>query len=458
MFKGTYLDVYLTCKEGEKAVHIVLNIPESNFNSADFFTWVAEIGLKKKHYEEQRIEGNDDLLKVELIALLEVGREEIIKREIDDFLENTLKLSKENIYVSEISDKLIIDSAPYLMTDRLLGERGMLLPIYSKKNFIRSMNDLILAFGYDIMGKFSNGYYTNGYAYMGSHYLEKCKELCLDRTKIDESKNKKIIQNLFHSFYAAEILDIAKKDVEGKTLIKVQVRDNFFLYHPTCESRLDVHNGLLSTVIGLNVRNCAVLRDILTGFFEKIYLDAGNDVGYSHGLEDKKYSGFEYDFIDGNHCILDFENPNWKPVSTSNKIEYKKLNSMAEEHPDVRNHCCKAVNLMKRYRVFIDKKTRNPVPWNNLDEKDPNIIHLDYLSFTQNRVGDMSLKEALSFKKRVDEDFYIWRSEVNKIFYVYFFSENSANILNNHFVKREPDPEEEVCTFFFYDREFIDYS
>lgn len=460
MFKGKYIDIYLSCEEGEKAVHIVLNITENCYDSTLFSKWIADTGLKKKHYEEQRIDGNNGLLKVELIALLEAGREEEIKQKIDDFLEKELNLSKENIYISEISDKLIIDSAPYLMTGRLSGERGMLLPIYSKKNFIRSMNDLILAFGYDIMGKFSNGYYTNGYAYMGSHYLEKCKELGLDRTKIEESKNKKIIQDLFHSFYAAEILDIAKKEVDGKTLIKLQVKDNFFLYHPTCESRLDVHNGLLSTVIGLYGRNCAVLRDILTGFFEKIYLDAGIDVGISHGLEVNKYSGFEYDLMDGNNCLFDFENPNWIPVSKNKKIEYFKWKNNSEEHPNIRKDCCKAVNLMKRYKVFIDKETRNPVTWNELDLKDPNILPLDYLSFTQNRMGDQSLKEAFSFKKRVDEDFYIWRSEINKIFYTFFFSEGSVRPLNTHLVKREPDPDpkDDVCTFFFYDREFIDYS
>jgi hypothetical protein len=459
MFKGKYLDVYLVCKEGEKAVHIILNISASNYDPVKFFSWITDAGLKKKNYEEQPIDGSDDLLKVELIALLEAGREGEIKKKIDDFL-GKLNLSKENIYVSEITDKLIIDSAPYLMTGRISKESGKLLPIYSKKHFIRSMNDLILAVGFDIMGKFSNGYYTNGYTYMGRQYLEKCQELGFDRTKIDEPQNKRIIQELSHSCYAAEITGIAKKEVDGKAMIKVQVKDNFFLYHPTCESRLDVHNALLSSVISLKVRNCAVLRDILTGFFEKIYLDAGLDAGYAHGLEDKKYSGFEYDFIDGNHCILDFESSNWNPVSTSNKIPYRKLHSLAEEHPDMRHNCCKAVSLMKRYRVFIDKKTRNPVPWNNLDENDPNILSLDYVSFTQDRVGDHSLKEAFSFKKRVDEDFYIWRSEINKIFYTYFFAEGTPNPLNTHLVKREPDPDpkDDVCTFFFYDREFIDYS
>lgn len=459
MFKGKYLDVYLPCKEGEKAVHIVLNISESNYNPVNFFTWLKDAGLKKKHYEEQQIEGSDDLLKVELIALLEAGREREVRQRIDAFLDN-LNIRQENIYVSEISDKLIVDNAPFLMTGRISKESGKLFPIYSKKHFIRSMNDLILAVGYDIMGKFSNGYYTNGYTYMGRQYLEKCQELSLDRTRVDEPKNKRIIQDLSHSCYAAEIVDIAKKEVDGKTMIKVQIKDNFFLYHPTCESRLDVHNTLLSSVIGLKVRNCLVLRDILTGFFEKIYLDAGDDAGYVHGLEAKKYSGFEYDFIDGENCILDFTKSNWKPVSTSNKIPYEELNSKAKNHPDVRSNCCKAVSLLKRYSIFIDKKTRNPVPWNNMDENDPNLIHLDYLSFTQNRVGDLTLKEAFSFKRGVDETFFIWRSEINKIFYVYFFSENSANILNSHLVKREPDPppDEDVCTFFFYDREFIDYG
>jgi len=458
MFKGKYIDTYLSCEEGEKAVHIVLNIPEADYDSTSFSKWMANAGLKKKHYEEQRIDGCDDLLKVELIAFLEAGREEEIKKKIDDFLENELKLGKESIYISDISDKLIIDSSPYLMTSYKTGQKDLLFPIYSKKHFIRSLNDSILEFGYDLIAKFSHYYYTNGYAYLGRQYLDKCQELGIDRTKIDEPQNKRIIQDLFHSCYSAEITGIVKKDIEGKTLIKVQVRDNFFLYHPTCESRLDVHNALLSPVIQLGVRNCAMLRDILTGFFEKIYLDAGSDAGISHGLEDKKYSGFEYDFIDGDHCICDFESPNWKPVSTSNKIDYNGLNSRAEEHPEVRSHCCKAVNLMKRYRVFIDKKTRNPVPWDSCAENDPNILPLDYLSFTQNRVGDQSLKEALAFKKRVDEDFYNWLSEVNAIFYNFFFSEALEKPKNSEYVKRDPDPEEDVCTFYFYDREFIDYS
>lgn len=459
MFKGKYLDVYLVCEKGEKAVHIVLNISDANYKTVEFFSWMAGTGLRKKHYEEQQIDGSDGLLKVELIALLEASREKEIKQKIDNFLEK-LNLSKENIYVSEITDKLIINSAPYLMTGRISREKVMLLPIYSKKHFIRSRNDLILAIGYDVMGKFSNGYYTNGYAHMGRQYLDKCQELGLDRTKIDEPQNKRIIQDLFHSCYAAEITGIAKKEVEGRTLIKLQVKDNFFLYHPTCEKRLDVHNALLSSVIGLKVRNCSVLRDILAGFFAKIYLNSGSEAGVSHGLEDKNYRGFEYDFIDGDHCILDFESPNWKSVSIANKIPYWALNSMAEEHHSVRSNCCKAVNLLKRYKVFIDKKTRNPIPWDSCAENDPNILPLDYLSFTQDRVGDQSLKEAFSFKKRVDEDFYMWRSEINKIFYVYFFSENSSNILNSHLVKREPDPDpkEDVCTFFFYDMEFINYG
>lgn len=458
MFKGKYLDIYLSCEEGEKAVHIVMNISENKINPTDFYDWVKKIGLKKKHYEELRLDNG--LLKVELIALLDAGKEEEFDRNIHDFLEKDLNLSKDNFYVSKISDKLIIDSAPYLMTGRISGDRSMLLPIYSKKLFIRSMNDLILEVGYDIMGKFSNGYYTNGYAYMGKQYLDKCKELTLDRKKIDDPQNKRIIQALFHSCYSADISSISKKEVEGKTLIKLQVKDNFFLYHPTCESRIDVHNALLSSVIGLKVRNCAVLRDILTGFFEKIYLDTGSDAGVSHGLEDKKYNGYEYDFIEGNNCIFDFENPNWKPVSTSNKIEYNRLNSVAEEHPDMRRNCCKAVSLMKRYRVFIDKRTRNSVPWNNLDENDPNILSLDYVSFTQDRVGGQSLKEAFSFKKRVDEDFYVWRSDINEIFLKFFLSENTDKPLNTDLIKREPDPapEEDVCTFYFYDREFINYA
>lgn len=69
----------------------------------------------------------------------------------------------------------------------------------------------------------------------------------------------------------------------------------------------------------------------------------------------------------------------------------------------------------------------------------------------------MTLKEAFSFRRGVDETFYTWRSEINKIFYTYFFSEGYAKPLNTHLIKRGPDLADEVCTFFFYDREFIDY-
>ena len=457
MFKGKYIDVYLTCEEGLKAVHIVFNIPEKDYKRDVFFDWIEKNELKKKHYEEDRIEGSEDLLKVELVAFLEADREEFVKTNLS-VLEGKLGVSKEKLYISEISDKLIIDSSPYYMTSSKTGKKDLLLPIYSKKHFIRSLDDLIIEFGYDLIAKFSRYYYTSGYAYLGRQYLDKCQGLSLDHTNIEEPANKSIIQGLFSSCYAAEITDIAKKEVEGKTLIKVQVLNNFFLYHPTYESRLEVQNLLLSPVIDLKVRNCALFRDILTGFFERVFYDAGIDTNYSPKMEEKRYVAVEYDYQDGENYLFDFESPHWVPVSQSNKIGYYKWRNIAEENPDARIECCKGVNLMKRYRVFIEKSTRQMIPWKNLDLSDANILPLDYISFTQNRVGHESLKEALGFKKRVDVDFYVWRSDVNKVFYDFFFTETDENPKNSEFVKEEETPAANECTFYIYDKEFLSFE
>lgn len=457
MFKGKYIDTYLTCEEGTKAVHIVVNIPAANFGPdvfSKFSTLIEDVGLKKKHYEEERIDG--DIFKVELIALLDAGKGAETKKRIEGFLEKELELNKENIYVSDISDKLIIDSSPYLMTENQTNKRVVLMPIYSKNHFIRSLNDFILEFRFDTIINFTRYYYTHGLVYLGQEYLDKCQELSMEPKQIEEDGNKRIIRDIFRSTYSAEISNIVTREIEGKTLIKIQVKDNFFLYHPTCESRLDVHNGLLSPVIALNVRNCAFMREIFAGFFERIYYGSIHDLTKTAQIEDKKYYGFEFDYIDDNNYIFDFENPKWKPVSIKSeddKISLRKFREKARANPDVRIECCKAVNLMKRYKIFIDKSTRKIVPLDKVDSNDSNILPLDYLSFTLNRIGNKVLTDVLSFK--IGDQLYNWHAEVNKIFYDFFFSENSDNPTNSEYVKREKDPDDDYCTFYFYDEAFI---
>jgi hypothetical protein len=454
MFKGKYIDTYLVCKkEGIKAVHIIFNIIEAAFDGAKFATWVRDIGLEKKHYEEERMEGN--LFKIELIAFLDAKNETEIDKGIKLFLVNELKLSSTDFYVSDISSKLIIDSSPYLMTSSKTKFKDLLLPIYSKKHFIRSLNDLILDFGFDMVGKYSRYYYHNGYAYMGDQYLDKCNELGLDSKAVEEPKNKHIIQALFHSCYSAEIIEIDRREVEGKSLLKLNVGDNFFLYHPTCESRLDVHNQLLSPVINMKVRNCALLRDIFTGFFEKVYYGDIHADSDAVDINIKRLYGFEYDYLDDGNCLMDFKNPKWRPVSSNEKIDFFEFRNKVKDDPTIRIEYCKAVNLMSRYKVFIEKDSRKLISWNDFDQKNSNILTVDYLSFTQNRVGKQSLKEALAFTKRVDQDFYNFKSEVNKIFYDYFFSEHTENPTNYHLVKQEAPSANDFCTFFIYDKDFF---
>ncbi len=468
MFKGKYIDTYLDCKKGgTKAVHIVLNVPESIFNNNDiaskFADWVRKIGLVKKHYEEERLDKeifkeekfDEDYFKIELIAFLDSQKETVVKQEIDDFLVTELKLSPENIYVSDISSKLIIDSSPYLMTSSKTKVKDLLLPIYSKKHFVRSLNDLILDFGFDMVGKYSRYYYYNGYSYLGDEYLDKCVELGLVANAVSDDKNKRIISALFKSCYSAEVVHIGRYEVEGKSLIKLQVKDNFFLYHPTCESRLDVHNQLLSPAISLKVRNCALMRDIFTGFFEKVFCGSMHETSDVIDLDNKRYCGFEYDYTDEGQRLLDFESSKWRPVSSTNKIDFFHFRNKAEENPDIRIECCKAVNMMGRYKVLINRDTIMPIPWNEGNSEDSNILTLDYLSFTQNRMGEQSVKDALGFIKRVDPAYYAFKSKFNKIFYDYFFSEQSETPTNSDLVKREEPPSEDYCTFYIYDKEFF---
>jgi hypothetical protein len=456
IFKGKYIDIFLTCNEGTKAVHIVANIPEKYYDPAVFFKWIKEAGLTKKHYEEDRIEGTEDL-KVELVAFLDANKEEDVKTSINE-LEQKLGVSKENIYVSEISSKLIIDSSPYLMTSSISGEKDLLLPIFSRKHFIRSLDDLILESGHNVIVKLTGYYYTNGLVYLGQEYLNKCHELSLDPRQIADHPNTAIIHDIFRSTYSAEITHISKREVEGKTLIKIQVKDHFFLYHPTCESRIDVHNHLISPIINLNVRNCALMREIFAGFFEKIFYGNVHDLLHTAHREDKMYYGFEFDYFENNQCMFDFESSNWKPVSTNSKINIREFNAKRDENHEIRKERCKSVNLLTKYKIFVDKRTREILPWNNIDLNDPNILPIDYLSLTLLRVGNETLRTALSFGRRDEEDFYNWLGQANEKFFYFFFSEKSAAPKNSEYVKREPDPEEDFCTFYFYDKEFISYD
>jgi len=214
---------------------------------------------------------------------------------------------------------------------------------------------------------------------LGKKYYDICNELSISPQDISNNINKEIIKKLFRSDYCTLITDIITNEVDGKALIKIKVKDNFFLYHPSYEFRFDVHEYLISQIIRMNLRNCALLRDILTGFFERIFYPNKHNFKSSPDRESINFIAFEFDYINDDKSIFDFEKQNWNNVSLKSKINYFELREKTKINPEIRKDCCKAVNLMKSYVIFIARQTREIVAWEKVDLSDKNIIAVDYL-------------------------------------------------------------------------------
>jgi hypothetical protein len=460
MYKGQRIETFIKNPDNidndnkQKFVQIIISISIDDYNNDIFNNLEKTFEINRNlYYEEYRTESDKEekSLNINYIGSidfsLDLSRDTILSFFSDQKFSGKL-------YVSDISSILIPNIYPFWKTSIKTSEEDKLIPIASNKFFTRILNDLIVesGAGHAIFKYFSRWCFSNGMFSLGKKYKLKCLEKEIDPINITNEINKEIIKSIFWVDYSCIINDIIQ--YEEKKIFKVIVKDHFFLFKPSLDNRIDVHNFLLTDVANVFFRNCPLMRDVITGFFESVFFSKDYENNVSPDRELINFMGFEFDYVKNENCIFDFSKSGWLNVDEKKKINLPKCKELTAKHELERVELCKSVNNLKRYKMRVDKSTKETIPWDKNVETN-NFVEFNYIEWS---VFNKDVIKNFFDITNISTDIYKFQGKINKLFIDFFITEKMEDVKNSDVIKKVDIDYSEECTFLIYHKSFIDMS
>ena len=464
MYQGQRIETFVQNAENipiqdkQRFFQIILDIHTSQYKANIFNLLEESFDVNRSFYNEE-FEHNsysaNRFVRVNYVGSVNKSND-LTRDDIQHFLINNGITT--NVYISDITDQLIMATFPFWKTSIKTGSHDSLSPITTNKYLTRMINDIIVenGSGRSVFKYFSRWCFSNGFYSLGKKYYKKCEELGLLKniTKITDEKNKQIIKAIFKADYSCLIEDIVRHP--SLPIFKFIVKDHFFLYHPSYDNRRDVHNFLIADVANIFYRNCPLMRDIICGFMEyvfyyndELYTDENYQV--SPNRECIHFLAFEFDYKKQKSSAFDFENPNWRPITKQKQLDLDKLKKDSFSGSISRQELCKGVNRLRQYKIQLSKEDYTPVPWNQ-KKASKDIVEFDYIDWSVHNKNVMSLLDIKAWSQIKKFEF---RSKINKFFLDYFDTEHMTPPLNNDIINKVKIDYQDNCTFFIYDKSLI---